>query len=278
MDYQDEKIKPSRYAILRWFGFDQFVPETAVTSHWISSKALFAIRLILAVYTTITMWVNIGVSKSGKTFAFFTTLTFVGLHAYNVTACVHHFRYLRNKNMNFMLNQPSFLNYLYVYLYCTVVTFNIVTPVVFWSILAKGYSPKDVMGLWLNVSLHLVTFFIMIIDVILNRMRIPIRMVIFVILTVLFYMFLAFIVYATNGFWVYPFLDWKQGGKAAIWYVAVALIVVVSFFIQVLIHYLRDLIARKMGKSVPNQKAASIDSNPPQIPMNRLDTNQSSVV
>lgn len=133
--YQDEKVKPSKSAIIRWFRLDQFAPETAVTSHWVSPKAFFAIRLILALYSTITWWVYIGNTRSGKIFAFFTTLTFIGIHAYNITVCVHHFRYLRNKNMNFMLNQPSFLNYLYVYLYCTVITFNVVTPVVYWSIL-----------------------------------------------------------------------------------------------------------------------------------------------
>ena len=53
------------------------------------------------------------------------------------------------------------------------------------------------MGSWLNASVHGASFFIMIIDVIFNRMKLPIRMVLFVILTVIFYMFLTFIIHAT---------------------------------------------------------------------------------
>jgi hypothetical protein len=82
MRYQDQKVEPSRFAILRWFGFDQFVPERIVTSHWVSTKTFFAIRFIVALYSTVVLWTDIGVTNSGKFFQFFTTLTFVGLHAY----------------------------------------------------------------------------------------------------------------------------------------------------------------------------------------------------
>lgn len=47
---------------------------------------------------------------------------------------------------------------------------------------------------------------------------------------------------------MYPFLEWSQGPSAAIWYFAVGIICVVAFFIQVLIHWLRDFVARKTGK------------------------------
>lgn len=58
----------------------------------------------------------------------------------------------------------------------------------------------------------------------------------------------------SQGFWVYPFLEWDQGPKAAIWYVAVAAIVTLSFFLQVLIHFLRDFIAKKAGKIQPTRE------------------------
>lgn len=44
--------------------------------------------------------------------------------------------------------------------------------------------------------------------------------------------------------WVYSFLDWNQGPSAAIWYIAVAALVVTCFFLQVGIHALRDRLAR----------------------------------
>lgn len=252
-NYRDEKVHTSRYAIIRWFGFDQFVPERAVTSHWVSSKVFFGIRFILALYSTIVFWTYLGLVAAFTNFnwffAQFTTLTFIGLHAYLITSLVHHFRYLRSKNMNFMLNQPSFLNYLYVYLYCTITTFNILTPVVFWSILNDGITAFPVVN-WLNISVHGASFFLMIFDVIFNRMVLPIRMVLFVFFTVIFYMFVTFIIFADTGKWVYPFLDWSQGPMTALWYFMVAIIVVVAYFVMVFIHWLRGWIARKTGRSV----------------------------
>lgn len=90
MKYLDQKVEPSNYAILRWFGFDQFIPEAAVTSHWVSSKVFLAIRFILALYSFIVQWTNIGFTAADGDFsgyfAFFTNLTFVGLHAYLVVS------------------------------------------------------------------------------------------------------------------------------------------------------------------------------------------------
>ncbi|CEP09458.1 hypothetical protein [Parasitella parasitica] len=176
-------------------------------------------------------------------------MTFIGLHAYLMTSLVHHFRYLYTKKISFFLDQYAILNYLYVCLYSTVITFNIVTPVVYWAILAKGMAATNTVGTWLNVSVHGVSFFLMIIDVLLNRMKISVRMVIFPLVTMICYMLFAFIVYAVQGIWIYPFLNWQQGSSTAIWYFAVAIICVVAFFIQVLIHWGRDYIARKTGKA-----------------------------
>lgn len=84
--YRDETIENSSLKIVRWFGLDQFEPERAVTSHFVSSKTLFLIRLPLSLYSLIVMWVDIiWTIKSGEFrhfFAYFTDLTFVGLHAY----------------------------------------------------------------------------------------------------------------------------------------------------------------------------------------------------
>lgn len=86
--YTDEKVRPSKYAIIRWFRFDQFVPERAVTSYWVSSKIFFVIRFILALYSTVVFWfylIALAIyADFSSFFAQFTTLTFIGLHAYLV--------------------------------------------------------------------------------------------------------------------------------------------------------------------------------------------------
>ncbi|GAA5796972.1 hypothetical protein HPULCUR_002350 [Helicostylum pulchrum] len=81
-------------------------------------------------------------------------------------------------------------------------------------------------------------------DVILNRMKLPKRMVLMPFFTILFYMFLTFIIYAIKNVWVYPFLDWNQGPKAAIWYFAIAISVVVIYFFMIGIHLVRNWIAK----------------------------------
>lgn len=83
--HQDQGLTPSKYAIFRWFGFDQFVPEHAVTSHWISSKMFLVIRSILTLYSTVVLWTDIGTS-GGMFFQYFTSMTFIGLHAYQVVS------------------------------------------------------------------------------------------------------------------------------------------------------------------------------------------------
>ena len=90
MNYLDEPLKPSRYAVIRWFGFDKFIPEAAVTSHWVSSEVFLGIRTTITLYSTIVLWANIGTNAQygefNHFFAFFTNLTFIGLHAYLVVS------------------------------------------------------------------------------------------------------------------------------------------------------------------------------------------------
>ncbi|KAI9265940.1 hypothetical protein BY458DRAFT_556596 [Sporodiniella umbellata] len=244
--FQDQKLPPSDYAIIRWFRVDQFAPEEAVTSYWVSSKAFFFVRFTLALYSTVVLWTDIGLEAHALNHFFdkFTTMTFIGLHAYLITSTVYHFRYLYSKNLDFIFNQYAILNYLYVYLYHTVITFNIVTPVVYWSILNGKAIPG--VSAWLNTSVHGVSGVMMLCNVILGRQKIIMRMILPVLATILCFMFLAFIIHATRGYWVYPFLSWEKGPKAAIWYIAVALITLVAFFIQYLIHYVRDLVGRRL--------------------------------
>lgn len=93
--------------------------------------------------------------------------------------------------------------------------FSIVTPVVYWSILAKGlghckflffshhntyfnrhYYVVTVLSTWINDSVHGVSLALMMIDVLCNRMKLPLRMVCFAFGTVVLYMLLAFVIYA----------------------------------------------------------------------------------
>ncbi|KAG0167940.1 Transmembrane protein 62 [Apophysomyces sp. BC1034] len=259
MTFRDERLEPSSYAFIRWLKLDQFEPERAVTSYFVSSTILFCIRVALALYSTIVLWADIGwcieTGQFDHFFAYFTHLTFIGLHAYFLTTLYHHARYLLNScRPATFLGQPATLNYLYVYLYHTIITYNIITPLVYWLLLSGevlGGQYVAPMDWWLTISLHGATAFMMFTDVMLNRMVIYIRMVIFVFLTVVVYMLLTFIIFGTEGWWVYSFLDWKQGPSAAIWYLMVSSFVIICFFLQVAIHAFRRWVGPTPKKTRP---------------------------
>ncbi|CEG76173.1 hypothetical protein RMATCC62417_11106 [Rhizopus microsporus] len=206
--YRDEPIKRSNNTIIQWFGLDQFEPERAVSSNFVSSKTLFIIRLPLVLYSFVVLWIDIiwsiKTDQFRHFFAYFTDLTFIGLTAYLVTTQYHHAKYLwftssSSQRPNSFLDQTPVLNYLYVYLYHTIIVFNIQTPVVFWALLAQErlfnahLSPID---FWISISLHAVTLFILVVEVIFNRMTVQRNMVFLVYGTVVFYMFLTFIIFA----------------------------------------------------------------------------------
>lgn len=50
----------------------------------------------------------------------------------------------------------------------------------------------------------------------------------------------------SEQWWVYSFLDWRVGPSAAIWYIAISVIIIICFFFQVLVHKLRDFIAKNL--------------------------------
>ncbi|KAI8365710.1 hypothetical protein BD560DRAFT_436311 [Blakeslea trispora] len=248
----DQKIDPSHYVVIRWLGLDQLAPEQMVTSHWVSTRVFFVIRLLNAIYSTIVFWIYFAImAKTGQLntiFAAFTTLNFIGLHAYLVTATVHHARYLYTKKIDFWLNQPAILNYLYVFLYSTVATFNIIVVVIFWSMLvdANGAAIFALLGPlinWINLSVHGISLLMIMIDVLLVRFRTNARMVLPVFLIFIMYILLTFIIYATTEHWEYPFLDWSQGPIAALWYFVNLAVCIASFFVVMLIEYIRDQLA-----------------------------------
>ncbi|KAI8975514.1 hypothetical protein BDF20DRAFT_879096 [Mycotypha africana] len=255
MVYQDTKLKRSHNIFLHWCGFDQFIPEQIVTSYWISPKVLLLYRIICALYTGFIFWFFVIVFSFWPIdlwniyFKFFTIYSYVGLHAYFVTTAIYEWRYIKSKSVNFLLHRKSFWNYTFMYLYSTVVCFNILTPVIYWTLLSYLLPLDNFLSILFNVSFHILAFLMMFFDVWFTRMRLPKRLVIFTTFTVFLYMIEAFIDHAIQGTWVYPFMDWKQGFVAFLYYLYVGNVEVAAFFIMKAIHILRDRLAYKLGKA-----------------------------
>lgn len=115
MPYNDERLPPSGSAVIRWFSLDNFEPERAVTSYWVSSKVFLAIRIPLVLYSTVIMWTSIATSaiegSMRSYFIYFTHLTYIGLHAYLVVNTI------TNKHALQKLMTPS--THINVYFYLT---------------------------------------------------------------------------------------------------------------------------------------------------------------
>ena len=94
VEYQDERLRRSKWAVIRWFRLDRLQPERAVTSYWVSSKALLFIRIPLALYSTVVMWASIGTSAQEgdfqRYFTHFTQMTYIGLHAYFIVTYLYY--------------------------------------------------------------------------------------------------------------------------------------------------------------------------------------------
>ena len=100
VEFQDERLRRSKWAVIRWFRLDRLQPERAVTSYWVSSKALLFIRIPIALYSTVVIWASIGTTAQEgdfqRYFAHFTQLTFIGLHAYLIVMYLYYI-YIYNK-------------------------------------------------------------------------------------------------------------------------------------------------------------------------------------
>lgn len=87
MIYKDEVVSSSSASSLtQWFGFDQFQPERAVTSHFVSTRTFLYIRAVQVLYSGAVQWASIWWMASHYSlthyFAYFTYYTFIGLHFY----------------------------------------------------------------------------------------------------------------------------------------------------------------------------------------------------
>ncbi|KAF9897186.1 hypothetical protein BX616_006042, partial [Lobosporangium transversale] len=128
-------------------------------------------------------------------------------------------------------------------LYATVVTFHIIVPIVFWTMLNKSNEDLENMSTlhsWTNASVHAVDGASAIFELVFNRHFLKPMHSLFVAGIMILYMLLTFVVHATEGIWVYPFLDWDQGPIAAAYYLGVAVALFIIYFVLLVLHNYRN--------------------------------------
>ena len=147
-------------------------------------------------------------------FSFFTVLTYWGLAFYLLVASVHTLTYILSGTGTPLLNRlPRPLQALHALLYTTVTTYPLLVTIVYWAVLYPtsfgevGGFP-NAYAAWSNASQHAMNSVFALFEVLVPRTAPapPIHLLWVVVLLGL-YLALAYVTYAAQGWYVYPFLN-----------------------------------------------------------------------
>ncbi|KAL1836733.1 hypothetical protein VTJ49DRAFT_4725 [Mycothermus thermophilus] len=224
------------------FGTDRWDPTHRFETSWLLSPwALFACRALLSLYAFTTLifvlaWQcargSLGCTASQHTFSYFTTLTYWGLAFYFLIAAIHTATYARSGKP--LLDRfPRPLQALHSAFYTTIIVFPFVVTIVYWARLYSGRWYPDTYSGWSNVSQHLLNSAFALFEIVVPRTEPPPAMhMLWLIVVLALYLALAYVTYASKGFYTYNFLDPEEQGALVAAYVfgiAVGCLVLYAF-------------------------------------------------
>ncbi|KAJ1927748.1 hypothetical protein IWQ60_002677 [Tieghemiomyces parasiticus] len=270
-------------ALSRFFGFDRLDTETFATSHILSPRALFAVRLVVTLYALAVLGAMFYQNR-GPFFFYLTCWGFLGLTTYFILAtafsAVYCFgpgaaaRVRRPRHTLVAVNEPQngadmdasacsddsdrwsvraadlplfapqYRPYQVVlwFLYDTVIVFHVLVPIIYWSMLYGPSHHSTPFLTFTNVASHATDLVLILIEVACNRAPLVASHSLIIIVCLLLYMALAYVVYAGQHYFVYPFLDYhlNSGWKVVLTLLAMVAGSVVLFYIQYFVHATRD--------------------------------------
>ncbi|KAG5992852.1 hypothetical protein E4U54_003538, partial [Claviceps lovelessii] len=183
-----------------------------------------------------------GCAAVGRSFSYFTVLTYWGLAFYFAVSAVHTLSYARRRNQSQSRSQsesqresqsesqgqstqsapppsclldsfPRLLQALHSLFYTTVVTLPLLVTIVYWAILYKGVWFAYEFDAWHNLSQHAFNSAFALFEIVFTRAEEPpwVHMLWLVVL-LLGYLGVAYLTAATQGWYTYSFLDRRVGG------------------------------------------------------------------
>ncbi|CAG8480972.1 7597_t:CDS:2 [Paraglomus occultum] len=241
------------------FHTDTYDPSLSFSSYFVSSKTLFVVRLVMAIYCTVVFIATIVqyiVNQNDKVLVYFTNLSYLGLTVYFLLSV-----YLGAKTSM----RPTFLHYVHFVLYHTVIHFHIIVPLVYWFFLDDLTSETPAITWWRTVSMHAGDGIFMLVELWLNKQILYWSYLLITMLFLLLFMFESWVVHAVDHFWVYNFLSWDSGAaKAATWYLGLFVFFIIAYAFQMGMIYLRNYIGVRFEKS--RKKLVAADN----IPMDKM--------
>ncbi|KAI0126429.1 hypothetical protein BJ170DRAFT_405735 [Xylariales sp. AK1849] len=203
------------------FGDDLWDPSHRYETSWLLPPyVLFAFRAIFSLYAFTTLFVAIGYQcthpaegstyaceASAESFSYFTVLTYWGIAFYFLVAAIHTFSYAR-WNAATLDSWPRPLQALHALLYTTITTYPFLVTIVYWGILFSGTWFTVEYSAWSNLSEHAMNSLFALFEIFVPRTNpSPWIHILWLIVVLAFYLALAYITKATQGWYPYTFLD-----------------------------------------------------------------------
>ncbi|RMJ13270.1 hypothetical protein CDV36_007044 [Fusarium kuroshium] len=244
------------------FGDGLWDPSNRFETSWLLNPwLLFAFRALISIYAFVTRFFIIGwtcthsevggCEEVRHSFSYFTILTYWGIAFYFAFAAIHTFTYaLRGRPLLDSFPRP--LQALHALFHSTIITYPFLVTIVYWVVLYKGEWFTITFSAWSNVSQHGLNSLFALFEIFIPRTNPPEWVHIpWLILILALYLALAYITQATEGFYVYSFLDHNDvGGRGivAAYIIGIAVGIVVIFCIVWCIIWLRRWVTEtKLG-------------------------------
>ncbi|KAK6583478.1 hypothetical protein PZA11_004554 [Diplocarpon coronariae] len=199
------------------FGTDPWDTSHRFQTSWLLPPwGLFGIRAAISLYTfTVTFFIigweiskrdGLSIHDVNKSFSFFTVLCYWGISFYFLIAAIHTLTYAQHGGNPLLNRFPRPLQALHHLFFTTITTFPFLVTAVFWAIL---YAPNSsTFSLWSNISQHALNSSFGLFEILFTRINPPPWTHLpFLILILSCYLALAYITYATKGYYVYNFLN-----------------------------------------------------------------------
>ncbi|EMR69481.1 hypothetical protein UCREL1_3493 [Eutypa lata UCREL1] len=163
--------------------------------------------------------------KTKQSFSYFTVLTYWGVAFYLLVAAVHTATYAwRGVPLLNARRFPRPLHALHALFYTSVTTYPPLVTIVYWAVLyptaygdAGGFP--DAYAAWSNASQHALNSLFALFEILVPRTEpAPLIHLWWLIVILALYLGLAYVTVATEGFYVYPFLDAAEtaGGRKGV--------------------------------------------------------------
>ncbi|KAF2129453.1 hypothetical protein P153DRAFT_366843 [Dothidotthia symphoricarpi CBS 119687] len=223
------------------------------TSWIISPGLLFGLRALLSLYAFTTLFTifgfngSRGMSEASRySFSYFTYLTYWGLAFYNAVSAVHTCSYWLT-GTPLLARWPRALQIAHSMFYSTIVIYPWIVTAVYWGILAPGRFPSA-LSLWANTSQHALNSAYALFEIVIPRTEpLPFFDIIPTIIILALYLALAYLTYATEGFYTYGFLDLQENssGIVAAYIVGILVVAIIIFLVVRYLIVLRVWITEK---------------------------------